>query len=159
MDFTSIEFYTIAFCVAMVLVGFFLKQKRINPASSTINSLELEKLDDEPLTESDSASLIKLKANDDGTVTLERTGFQLVDGETINLITTLVDDKLTIEEKKGKVSALGGKEGQYSGHVTLNCFPVQSKVYIRYDSSVTGQWCKFSFKNTPRNKAEHELRY
>ena len=47
MDFTSIEFYTIAFCVAMVLVGFFLKQKRINPASSTINSLELEKLDDE----------------------------------------------------------------------------------------------------------------
>ena len=113
MDFTSIEFYTIAFCVAMVLVGFFLKQKRINPASSTINSLELEKLDDEPSTESDSASLIKLKANDDGTVTLERTGFQLVDGETINLITTLVDDKLTIEEKKGKVSALGGKEGQY----------------------------------------------
>lgn len=159
MDFTSIEFYTIAFCVAMVLVGFFLKQKRVGAASSAVVALELERLDGEPSGASDQASLVTLKANADGTVTMGRTGLQLIDGETVNLIATLVDDKLTIEEKKGKVAAAGGTEGRYTGHATLGCFPAETKVYVRYDSSVTGQWCTFSFKNTPRNKAQHELRY
>lgn len=154
MDFTSIEFYTIAFCVAMGLVGFFLGQKRIKPATSRINALELEKQDNAA-----TSNTIKLTANDDGTVTIERTGFNLVDGETVNLIATIADDKLTIEEKKGKASALGGREESYTGRVTVDYFPVDNKVYVRYDSSVTGQWSKFSFKNRARNSVEHEMRY
>ncbi len=154
MDFTSIEFYTIAFCIAMGIVGFFLGQKKIKPATSRINALELQKQD-----EASTSSIIKLTANDDGTVTIERTGFLLVDGETVNLIATIVDDKLIIEEKKGKASALGGCEESYSGSVTVDYFPVGNKVYVRYDSSVTGQWSKFSFKNSARNKVEHEMRY
>ena len=159
MDFTSIEFYTIAFCVAMAIVGFFLRQKRIKPATSRINSMELAKQESAGGNEATSQCLLKLVANDDGTVTIERTGLQLVDGETVNLIATIIDDKLTIEEKKGKVSGLGGREEAYTGRVTLDFIPSGSKMYVRYDSSVTGQWCKFAFKNFPRNIATHELRY
>ena len=157
MDFTSIEFYTIAFCVAMGLVGFFLTQKRIKPATSRINALEIEPVDED--NDTSSPGTLKLSGNTDGTVTIERTGLRLVDGETVNLIATIVDDKLTIEEKKGKASALGGKEGTYCGRVNVDYIPSDGKYYVRYDSSVTGQWCKFSFKNTPRNFVEREMRY
>ena len=155
MDFTSIEFYAIAFCVAMGLVGFFLSQKRIKPATSRINSLELERFDGEV----GDMGTIKLVANTDGTVTIERTGLHLVDGETVNLIATIIDDKLSIEEKKGKASALGGREDNYNGHAVVDYFPVDNKMYVRYESSVTGQWSKFSFKNSAHNSVEHEMRY
>lgn len=159
MDFTSIEFYTIAFVVAMILVGFFLSQRRINPASSFIDTFDLEDMDITPGDDTPVEGVLKLTATDDGLVVIERTGLKLVEGETANLIATIVDDKVTIEEKKGKVSALGGKESYYKGRVTVKYFLPNNKVYVRYDSSVTGQWCKFSFKNIPRNVASHELRY
>lgn len=157
MDFTSVEFYTIAFCVAMGLVGFFLGQKRVKPATSRIQALDLDKVES---NDTDQAQgLIKLTANQSGTVTIERTGLQLVDGETVNLIVTIIDDKLSIEEKKGKASALGGREESYNGHAEVDFFPVNNKMYVRYESSVTGQWCKFSFKNVTGNSVEREMRY
>lgn len=158
MDFTSIEFYTIAFCVAMAVVGFFLTQKRIKPAASYINVYETEPIED-PDFDVATQSQLKFIANGDGTVTIERKGLQLVDGETVNIIATIIDDKLTIEEKKGKASTLGGKDNYYTGRVTVDFIPANARIYLRYDSSVTGQWCKFSFKNIPRNHVEHELRY
>ena len=157
MEFNSIEFYTIAFTVAMVLVGFFLTQKKIKPATSRLNSFELSKCEE---SDSDTAEgKLKFTACDDGRVMIERTGLQLVDGETVNLIATIIDDKLTIEEKKGKASALGGREESYTGSLTVDYIPADGKVYVRYDSSVTGQWCKFSFRNRPGNIVEHEMRY
>lgn len=160
MDFTSIEFYTIAFVVAMVLVGFFLSQRRINPASSFINTFDLEPAGDaSAATDAPLEGSLTLTAGDDGSVTIERTGLRLVEGETANLVATIIDDKVTIEEKKGKVSALGGKETYYKGKVKVNYFLPNNKVYVRYDSTVTGQWCKFAFKNFPGNIATHELRY
>lgn len=157
MDFTSVEFYTIAFCVAMGLVGFFLGQKSVKPATSYITALDIEPQDEDSTDKT--SSIIKLSSKEDGTVTINRMGVHLVEGETINIIATLIDDKLTIEEKKGKASALGGRESLFSGHVDVDFFPQGKKVYVRYDSSVTGQWCKFSFKNTPRNFIEREMRY
>lgn len=157
MEFNSIEFYTIAFSVAMVLVGFFLTQKKIKPATSRLNAFQLSKCE-----ESDGETAegkLKFTACDDGRVEIERTGLQLVDGETVNLIATIIDDKLTIEEKKGKASALGGREESYTGSLTVDYIPADGKVYVRYDSSVTGQWCKFSFRNRPGNVSEHEMRY
>lgn len=159
MEFTSIEFYTIAFVVAMILVGFFLSQRRINPASSFIDAFELEEMEAPPQADGPVEGLLLLVAAEDGSVTIERTGLRLVEGETANLIATIVDDKVTIEEKKGKVSALGGKDTYYRGRVRVKYFLANNKVYVRYDSSVTGQWCKFSFKNYPGNTASHELRF
>lgn len=159
MDFTSIEFYTIAFCVAIGVLCFFLGQKRTKPASSYIHSLDLKKDDEAESTPDNSSGLLKLTADDEGLVTIERTGLQLVEGETVNLIATVIDDKLTIEEKKGKASALGGKEESFSGSVTVDYFLPNNKLYVRYDSSVSGQWCKFAFTNFPGNTAEHVMRY
>ena len=156
MDFTSIEFYTIAFVVAMALVGFFMNYKRTAPASTHLAALELEPVQDDV---SATESIIKLDAHDDGSVTLERKGLLLVDGETVNLVATVIDDKITIAEKKGKASAVGGKESLYNGHATLAFFPSGIKVYIRYESSVAGQWSKFSFVNKSGNRVVKELRY
>lgn len=163
MEFNSIEFYTIAFSVAMALVGFFLAQKKIKPATSRLNTFELSKSEEsEESEESEGETAVgklKFTACDDGRVAIERTGLQLVDGETVNLIATIIDDKLTIEEKKGKASALGGREESYTGSLKVDYIPADGKVYVRYDSSVTGQWCKFSFRNHPGNIVEHEMRY
>lgn len=158
MDFTSIEFYTIAFCVAMGLLGFFLGQKRTKPASSHIDALDLEPAAAD--SEQDTGTIkFTAAADGSGAVTIERRGMRLVDGETVNLIATIVDDKLTIEEKKGMVSAFGGSGRMMDGKVVVDYIPADVKVYVRYESSVTGQWCKFAFKNTPRYFIEREMRY
>lgn len=155
MDFTSVEFYTVAFFVAMVLVGFFVSHKKTAPASSVISALDLEPA---PSLENDTSRL-RLMAHDDGSVTIVREGLLLSDGETVNLIVTIIDDKITIQEKKGKVSAFGGKESVYNGHVDVTFFPENNKSYLRYESSVAGQWCKLAFVNSPGNKVEKDLSY
>lgn len=139
----------------MALVGFFVGQKRRTPASSYISALELEP---SPV-ESTQESKLSLAAHDDGSVTIVREGILLSDGETVNLIATKIEDKITIAEKKGKVSAFGGHEGVYDGHVDVTFFPVGNKTYLRYESSVAGQWCKLAFINSPGNKVEKDLRY
>lgn len=155
MDFTSVEFYTIAFFVAMALVGFFVSQKKRFPASSYLAALELEPSPQDGPND----SKLSLTAHDDGSVTIVREGILLSDGETVNLIATKIEDKITISEKKGKVSAFGGKEGMYDGHVDVTFFPVGNKTYLRYESSVAGQWCKLAFINSPGNKVEKDLKY
>lgn len=155
MDFTSIEFYTIAFFLAMAFVGLFVKQKKIAPAKSVISSLDLVPAP----SQQSSISLLRLQANDDSSVTIEREGLLLCDGETVNLIATIVDDKITIQEKKGKISAFGGKESVYNGHVDVTFFLENNKNYLRYESSVAGQWCKLTFLNSPGNMIEKDLSY
>lgn len=155
MDFTSVEFYTVAFFVAMVLVGFFVSYKKTAPASSVISALELEPAS----SPENDTSRLRLMAHDDGSVTIAREGLLLSDGETVNLIVTIIDDKITIQEKKGKVSEFGGKESVYNGHVDVTFFPENNKFYLRYESSVAGQWCKLAFVNSPGNKVEKDLSY
>ncbi|MBO4723617.1 MAG: hypothetical protein J5629_11925 [Muribaculaceae bacterium] len=155
MDFTSVEFYTIAFFVAMALVGFFVKQKSTKPAASAICSLDLT-----PASEpQEGASRLRLTAQDGGSVTIEREGLLLCDGDTVNLIATVIDDKITIQEKKGKISAFGGKESMYNGHAVVTFFLENNKNYLRYESSVAGKWCKLAFVNSPGNKVEKDLSY
>ena len=155
MDFTSIEFYTIAFFLAMVFVGFFVRQKKTAPATSVISSLNLAPAP----PQHEATSKLRLHAHADGSVTIEREGLLLCDGETVNLIATIIDDKITIEEKKGKISAFGGKESAYNGHVDVTFFLENNKSYLRYESSVAGQWCKLAFNNYPGNMVEKDLSY
>ncbi len=155
MDFTSVEFYTIAFFIAIALVGFFMKQKKTAPATSVISSLNLVPAPSGPA----GISRLRLAAHDDGSVTIEREGLLLCEGETVNLIATVIDDKITIQEKKGMTSAFGGKESVYNGHIDVTFFLENNKNYLRYESSVAGQWCKLSFVNSPGNKVEKDLSY
>ena len=139
----------------MALVGFFVKQKSTKPATSVICSLDLVPAPQQP----DGACRLRLRAHDDGSVTIEREGLLLCDGETVNLIATVIDDKITIQEKKGKVSAFGGKESLYNGHAVVTFFLENNKNYLRYESSVSGRWCKLAFINSPGNKVEKDLSY
>ncbi len=138
----------------MALVGFFVKQKATTPAASVLSSLNLV-----AAPQHDGASRLRLLAHDDGSVTIEREGLILSEGETVNLITTIIDDKITIQEKKGKISVFGGKEGVYNGHVDVTFFLENNKNYLRYESSVAGQWCKLAFNNYPGNMVEKDLSY
>jgi len=159
MDFTSVEFYTIAFFVAMALLGFFLKQKRVTPASTHISAMELERGEEAKTVADAPADSVSLTSCDNGNVLIERSGLVLVDGETVNLVITVIDDKVTIVEKKGKASALGGHEYYFTGSAKISCLPRDNKVYIRYESSVTGQWCKSSFVNKTGRRQKWELKY
>lgn len=140
----------------MAFVGLFVRQKKTLPATSVLNSLDIAPA---PTQQSEGTSRLRLTAHNDGSVTIEREGLLLCDGETVNLIATIIDDKITIEEKKGKISAFGGKESVYNGHVDVTFFLENNKSYIRYESSVAGQWCKFAFNNYPGNKVEKDLSY
>lgn len=140
----------------MALVGVFVSHKKTIPATSALSSLNLVEA---PQRQQDGTSRLRLLARDNGTVTIEREGLLLSDGETVNLIATIIDDKITIQEKKGKISAFGGKESVYDGHVDVTFFLENNKNYLRYESSVTGQWCKLAFNNYPGNIVEKELSY
>lgn len=140
----------------MAFVGLFLRQKKTTPAKSVLTSLDIVPA---PAQQAEGTSRLRLTARDDGSVTIEREGLLLSDGETVNLITTIIDDKITIQEKKGKISAFGGKESVYNGHVDVTFFLENNKNYLRYESSVAGQWCKFAFNNYPGNTVEKDLSY
>lgn len=159
MDFNSIEFYTIAFILAIALVALLFRQKQWHPAQTHIVPLDLNKTDLQ-VDRDDKKELLpaklRLTALDDGKVMVERENIPLREEETVNLIATVVDDKITIEEKKGMVAALGGREFYSNGCQTLAFIPAD-KVYIRYESAVAGRWAKFAFLNREGNKVEHEL--
>lgn len=139
----------------MAFVGLFVRQKKTSPATSVISSLDLTLAP----SQQDGRSRLRLLSNADGSVTIEREGLLLCDGETVNLIATIIEDKITIQEKKGKISAFGGKESVYDGHVDVTFFLENNKSYLRYESSVAGQWCKLAFRNTPGNRVEKDLSY
>ncbi len=140
----------------MAFVGLFVKQKKTMPATSMLNSLDIAPV---PPHQQEGTSLLRLTAHSGGRVTIEREGLMLCDGETVNLIATIIDDKVTIEEKKGKISAFGGKESMFNGHADVTFFLENNKNYVRYESSVAGKWCKFTFNNYPGNTVEKELSY
>ena len=140
----------------MVLVGFFVSQKKTQEATSHIHGFDLEP---DERGDDETPGWVKLTGNDDGTVTLERGSLRLREGETCNLVATVIDDKITIQEKRGKTVGGAAPERTYTGRVTVKFVPAGSKVYVRYDSAVTGQWCKFSFTNSPRRMTREQLRY
>lgn len=152
MDITSVEFYTIALVVAFTLLGLIVGQKRQAPASTHFATLEVQP------TEPSAASQLTLTALDNGNVRIERTGLALRAGETVNLIATVVDDKVSIVEKKGNVAVLGGEETTHSGTATV-AFLTPRKWNVRYESQVTGQWVKFQFSNTAGNHKTRTLNY
>lgn len=161
MDIHSIEFYVLAFMVAVALVALLLGQRKQMPAVTRIVELPLgEPGDMVPINDAAPVkpSTLRLTARSGGMVTIERTAIPLHDGETVNLIATIIDDKITIQEKKGMVAAFGSREQYYDGSVDVDFFPFE-KVYVRYESQVNGQWSKFSFLNREGNTVAHDLTY
>ena len=95
MDINSVEFYTIAFVVAMSLIGWLMSRSEKKPPSTHIVQLETVPAQD------DAQDALTMEITDNGRVLLQRTGLSLGNEETINLVITIQEDHCSIIEKKG----------------------------------------------------------
>ena len=95
MDVTSVEFYTLAFVVAMALVALLIgKRDKGTPSTHIVQLLTAAGSEDDEDT-------LRLERQQGGRVRLTRTGLSLGPEETVNLVFTISDDHCTIVEKKG----------------------------------------------------------
>lgn len=149
IDFNSPEFYTLALVIAIALVGLLFGERDPGPASTGIAPFTLN-----PCV-TDAPGRIALHALDDGDVMVLRDGMPVNDGDTVNIVATVVGDKVTIVEKRG----VYGRGEAYSadGTATLSCLG-HRRYHVRYESELTGQWALFTFKNTAGNTVTSHLK-
>lgn len=151
MDFHSVEFYTIALFVAFALIGLIFGNSHRGPARTQIVAFQLEPTDDEASSE------VSFSTLPDGNLLVRRPAITLHQGDTVNLVATLVDDKLTLAEKRGVTS-------RDTEPLTVNATaqikaPYGMRLAIRYESELTGQWTTTSFTNADQRSKTAELRY
>ena len=138
MDINSVEFYTIAFVVAMALVALLMGRTEKKPPSTYIFQLLTTP------TDSDDEDLLCVEALDGGRVRLSRTGLSIGPEETVNLVFTISNDKCSIVEKKG-VRRRRSVDEPVTGEVTVKCLRPGCRYRIRYESQVTSTWATFTF--------------
>lgn len=142
MDVNSVEFYTLAFVVAMTLFGLLMSRREKNPPSTHIVQLLTTPVEDE--AQGDTPDLLTMEVTEEGKVTVQRTGLTLGSEETANLVITIQDDHCTIIEKKG-VKRRGSIGQPVSGQATLDCLSPGCRYRIRYESHLTSVWATFNF--------------
>lgn len=151
MDVTSVEFYTLAFVVAMALVALLIgKRDKGTPSTHIVQLLTT------PDSE-DSEDMLLLEREPGGRVRLCRTGLYLGPEETVNLVFTISDDHCSIVEKKG-IKRRGSIGEPVSGEVTVKCLrPI--KYHMRFDSQVTSTWATFTYDATSEQAKEVKLSF
>ena len=152
MDINSVEFYTIAFVVAMALVALLMGRTEKKPPSTYIVQLMTSP------GEEDAENTLILEPVDGGRVLLSRTGISIGESETVNLVITVQEDKCTIVEKKG-VKKRGSVPEAVTGEASLKCLKPGRKYQIRYESQLTSSWAKFTFETASAAPKQVELRY
>ena len=151
MDFHSIEFYIIALFVAFALIGLIFGTTARGPARTQIVAFDLSEIDGE------AQPLVTFTAQSDGKMRVERPAMEINQGDTVNLVATLIDDKLKLVEKRG-VSARGTDPAVVHA-VALLKIPQGRRLSVRYESEVTGQWATTTFTNADERTKSVELRY
>lgn len=151
MDFNSVEFYTLAFVVAMALVALLMGRIEKSPPSTYIVQLGTIPDDD------DSADVVRMQVSDNGRVMIFRAGLSLAPDETINLVFTIRGDECTIVEKKG-VKRRGSTGVPVKGQVMVK-FLKPIKYKIRYESQLTSSWASFTFDASAHDQKEVYLKY
>lgn len=152
MDINSIEFYTIAFVVAMALVALLMGRTEKKPPSTYIVQLLTAPGDE------DAENTLTLEPVDGGQVSLSRSALGLGEGETVNLVITIQEDQCTIVEKKG-VKKRGAVPLPVTGQAMLKCLKPGRKYQIRYESQLTSSWAKFTFDTSSPAPKRVDLRY
>lgn len=138
MDITSVEFYTIAFVVAMALVALLMGKKEKQPPSTYIVQLATS-----PDEGDESEDAVILEGDPSGVLLLRRTGFTIDPEETVNLVITVQEDHCTIVEKKGKKKR--GSSGEAAiGEAVIKCLRPAGKFHLRYESQLTSTWATFT---------------
>lgn len=150
IDIHSVEFYVIAFVVAMALVTLLIGQRSRGKATTNIDQLNLT-----PST-TDEAGQLTITSEDTDRVTIGRTGLPLFEGDTVILVSTVIDDKWHIEEKRATKGR--GPNVAMDGAVEVS-FLRPERYHVRYDSEITGQWCTFKHTHHPGNTSRAQLKY
>ena len=153
MDITSVEFFTLAFVVAMAIVALMIGRRERGMPSTHILQLITEPDDGGADTE-DTVCLERL---DNGRVRIRRTGLTLVPDETVNLVFTIRDEQCTIVEKKG-VKKRGTVGEPVKGEVTVK-FLRPVKYYMRYESQVMSTWATFTYDASLPDPKQVNLNY
>lgn len=150
MDIHSIEFYVLALFVAFALIGLIFGRYDRSPAQTYIEAMDLS-------DDSESAPhQVTFTSGDDGMVTIVHRGLELKPGDTVNLIATIIDDKIQLVAKRG-VDTRVGDAVPVQGLVKVKFLPAE-RIHIRYESELTGEWCTGSFVNREGSTREFELR-
>ena len=133
--FYSLEFYTLAIVVAIVIVGLLCRPSNLAPARSYICALKNYYSCDE---EKES---IKVFVNGT-TLSLVRYGIMLRLEESAHLVCNVNGDKIEIKEKKSETK-MSGEERPAECEAELS-FLKRGKYAVRYESDITGKWCTFT---------------
>lgn len=150
IDVHSVEFYVIAFVVAMALITLLVGQKHHGEATTNIDTFNLIP------SMADEAGLLAIVSEDTDRVAITRTGLPISEGDTIILVSTIIDDKWHIEEKRATKGR--GPHVAMDGSAEL-AFLKPGRYHVRYDSEVTGQWCTFTHTHRPGNTTRTQLKY
>ncbi|MBR1881885.1 MAG: hypothetical protein IJ808_02545 [Muribaculaceae bacterium] len=150
MDVHSVEFYVIAFVVAMALLTLLMGQRERGPATTQIDALTLLP------ARSEQSGRLAMSSADLEHVTISRSGIPLFEGDTVNLISTIVDGKWHIVEKRGVAGH--GAATSMDGLLEV-AWLKPGRYHVRYDSEITGQWCTFAYTHRPGNSTQQELKY
>ena len=150
MEINSIEFYVLALFVAFALIGLIFGRIDRSPARTHIEAMTLS--EEQP----DAEHQVTFVTNNDGTVTITQQGLELKPGDTVNLIATIIDDKVKLVSKRG-VDSRQGDPVAMSASATVKFLP-NDRIHIRYESEITGEWCVCSFVNREDASRVCELR-
>ena len=154
MDITSVEFYTLAFVVAMALVALLMGRSDKKPPSTYIVQLATSADDDE-----DAEDTVSLQPTASGTVLLHRTGINIAPDDTVNLVINVQEDNCTIVEKKGRKSKKGIMGDPVTGEAVLKCLRPNIKYRMRYESQLNSTWATFTLDTSAQEPRVVKLNF
>lgn len=137
MDINSVEFYTIAFVVAMALIALLMGRTEKRHPSTYIIQLETAE------AEGEADDMVCFETTSDGRVRIRRTGLMLNPEETINLVFNIRDEHCDIVEKKG-INRRGDNSAPVTGEATVKWLRQGIRYHIRYESQVMSTWARFT---------------
>lgn len=137
MDITSVEFYTLAFVVAMALVGLLMGRREKNAPSTYIVPLVTSAAGDD-----ESEDALSLEAIDGG-ILFNRTGIHAVPQSTVHLVINIEGDHCSIVEKQGRKSK-GRALDTMNGTALVKCLAAGRKYHVRYESQLNSTWATFT---------------
>lgn len=154
MDITSVEFYTLAFVVAMALIALLMGRNEKNPPSTYIVQLATTDAED-----ADAEDTVTLQPTPTGAILLRRTGISVTSEDTVNLVITIQEDNCSIVEKKGRKSRKGMTGDPVTGEAVLKCMRYGPKYHMRYESQLNSTWATFTLDTTSQEQRLVKLNF
>lgn len=148
MDVHSVEFYVIAFVVAMALFTLLMGRRERGPATTAIEEFTISPSAD------DAPGFLELTSVDLNRVAVRRTGIPLTPDDEAFVVATRIDDKWQLVEKR--TTRMRGITANFDAAAEFTLPP--GRYHVRYDSEITGQWVTFTYHHRPDATSKTQLR-